>query len=408
MEFLQSRLDNGLTIVAEINRGAASMAAGFFVRTGSRDETPDISGVSHFLEHMMFKGTDRRSAFQVNLDFDEIGAHYNAFTSEENTVYYGAVLPEFQTRLLDLLGDILRPALRQEDFELEKNVIIDEIALYRDQPKFRVYDHLMREHFAPHPLSNCILGTPESIGALERRQMQAYFDRRYSPGNITVAGAGNIEFAAFTDKIRQMCSDWQPYDVSRDRPSPDGRQRVTVLHDDKVTREHIGLMSPAPSRQDDERYAAQLLAAILGDATGSRLYYALIEPAIADEASMSFAPMDAAGSFMTFVSADAGRAAKALGIVREELKKFMDNGPTDKELLAAKNKIASGATLRGELPVGRLVPVGFDWMYRREYLPLAGQIERLFAVTVEEVHELSRRYDLSNTTVLALGPVESL
>jgi len=408
MEFLQSRLDNGLTIVAEVNRGAASMAAGFFVRTGSRDESADISGVSHFLEHMMFKGTDRRSAFQVNLDFDEMGANYNAFTSEENTVYYGAVLPEFQTRLLDLLADILRPALRQEDFDLEKNVIIDEIALYQDQPKFRVYDNLMTEHFAPHPLGNSILGTPESIRSLKRRQMQSYFDRRYSPGNITVAAAGNLDFAAFTEKVEQMCSHWRPYDVSRDKPSADSRPRVNVLHDDKVTREHMGLMSPAPSRQDERRYAAQLLAAVLGDTTGSRLYYALVEPAIADEASTTFAPMDAAGSFITFVSADADRAAEALRIVHDELKKFMDDGPTEKELTAAKNKIASGATLRGELPIGRLVPVGFDWMYRGEYLPLTEQIERLFAVTSDEVHELSRECDLSRTTVLALGPVESL
>ena len=171
-------LDNGLTIVAEVNPNAASMAVGFFVRTGSRDETPEMSGVSHFLEHMIFKGTPRRSAFDVNRDFDRMGANYNAFTSEENTVYFGAVLPEFQTQLLDLLCDILRPALREEDFHLEKNVILDEIALYKDQPRFQVYDNLMDKFFSPHPLGNSILGTDKSIIELSIEQMMSYFERR--------------------------------------------------------------------------------------------------------------------------------------------------------------------------------------------------------------------------------------
>ena len=140
MQFQQTQLDNGLAIIAEVNPSAASMAAGVFVRTGSRDETAEISGVSHFLEHMMFKGTPRRTALDVNREFDEIGANYNAFTSEENTVYFGAVLPAHQTRLLDILGDILRPALRGEDFETEKGVLLDEIARYQDVPGFRLYE----------------------------------------------------------------------------------------------------------------------------------------------------------------------------------------------------------------------------------------------------------------------------
>ena len=209
MEFKQTSLDNGLTIIAEINPDAASIAAGFFVRTGSRDETPEVSGVSHFLEHMTFKGTDRRSAFDVSREFDEMGAQSNAFTSEENTVYWGAVLPEFQTRLLDLLADMLRPALRQEDFDIEKNVIKEEIALYEDEPDFRVYEKLMAEHFEAHPLGNSILGTKESIGNLTSEGMRAYFARRYSPDNMTLVGVGNVDFGSFVDKASGMCSRWR-------------------------------------------------------------------------------------------------------------------------------------------------------------------------------------------------------
>ncbi|MHC4294808.1 MAG: M16 family metallopeptidase [Planctomycetota bacterium] len=408
MEFCQAKLDNGLTIVAEVNPHAASMAAGFFVLTGSRDETKEINGVSHFLEHMVFKGTQRRNAFDVSREFDELGANYNAFTSEENTVYYGAVLPEFQMRLLDLLGDMLRPALREEDFELEKNVIIDEIAMYQDVPKFRVYDKLMGTHFSPHPLGNSILGTNDSIGGMQLEQMKTYFERRYSPGNITVVGAGNIDFNAFTDKISQTCSNWKPFDVLRETPRADGSRGTELLQDQKVMREHIGLMSPGPSRQDTQRFAAELLATIVGDTSGSRLFYALVDPAIADEATTAFAPMDGEGAFITFVSTDAERASEGLGIVRKEFEKFVKDGPTDNEIRAAKNKIASDATLKGELPMGRLTAVGFDWMYRQEYISLKEQLDKLFAVTRDEVHEVARAYDLTRATVVGLGPAKSL
>ena len=408
MEFAEAQLDNGLRIIAEVNDDAASMAAGFFVRTGGRDETPEIAGVSHFLEHMMFKGTQRRSPLDVNREFDEMGANYNAFTSEENTVYYGAVLPEFQTRLLDLLCDILRPALRQEDFDMEKNVIQEEIALYQDRPHYRVYEALMNRHFAGHPLGNSVLGSTESIAQLRREDMQRYFDRRYSPGNVTVVGVGNLDFEAFVDKVGQMCSQWQPYDTTRELTQPGDSCRQATIADGKVTREHIGMMSPGPAAQDEARYAAELAAAIVGDQTGSRFYYALVEPAIADEAHLTYTPLDGAGAFLAFVSADADRAPEAVRIAQAELKRFVENGPTDAELQAAKNKIASYATLKGELPMGRLTAVGFDWVYRHRYVPLPEQIDTLFAVTKQEVHEVARSYDMTATTVLGLGPLESL
>ena len=408
MEFKHAKIENGLNVIAEINLNAATMAAGFFVRTGSRDETSDSAGVSHFLEHMMFKGTDRRSTFDVNRDFDSMGANYNAFTTEENTVYYVAVLPEFQEQVLDLLCDILRPALRREDFDLEKNVIIDEIERYQDMPRFRVYEKLMAEHFENHPLGNGILGTKESIIALKLEQMQAYFDRRYSPHNVTVVAAGKIDFDQFVDKVSQMCSSWVPFETNRSTPPARKRTGRKIIFDEKINREHIGLMSPAPSSQDENRYAAQMLASVVGDATGSRLFYALVDKAIADEASMAYDPLDGEGAFLTFVSADAQRAGDAVRIVAEEFRKFMDEGPTDVEMLAAKNKIASNATLKGELPMGRLTAVGFDWIYRNEYLPLTQQIEKLFATTREEVLSVAQQYDLAATTLVALGPLERL
>ena len=143
MAFQEAKLDNGLTVVAEVNASAASAAMGFFVRTGSRDETPDVLGVSHFLEHMMFKGNDRYTALDLNRAFDDLGAEYNAATSHEKTVYYGAVLPEHQHPMLAMLCELMTPSLGQEDFDVEKQVILDEIAVYEDQPAWKTYKHLM-------------------------------------------------------------------------------------------------------------------------------------------------------------------------------------------------------------------------------------------------------------------------
>src|SRR5215831_17985037 len=178
MPFHKHTLSNGLQIIGESHPAALSTAVGFFVRTGSRDEVPEISGVSHFLEHMVFKGTPRRTALDVNRDFDRIGANYNAFTSEENTVFYAAVLPEYLPPAVDILADILRPSLRGDDFDMEKNVIIEEIGMYEDQPNWSAYDHAKKHYFADHPLGNSILGTPASITALTRDQMVGYHARR--------------------------------------------------------------------------------------------------------------------------------------------------------------------------------------------------------------------------------------
>src|SRR6266702_4633221 len=194
MNFQQHTLPNGLTIIGESSPSARSAAVGFFVRTGSRDETPEVSGVTHFLEHMVFKGTPRRSALDVNRDFDRIGASYNAFTSEENTVFYAAILPEYLPDAVDILADILRPSLRDEDFDMEKKVIIEEIGMYDDQPMWSAYDHAKRVYFANHPLGNSILGSVESIKALTHDQMHAYFQRRYVAPNVTVVAAGNFDW----------------------------------------------------------------------------------------------------------------------------------------------------------------------------------------------------------------------
>src|SRR3954462_9619048 len=194
MQFHHTVLDNGLHVIAELNDQARSVASGFFVKAGSRDETAEIAGLSHFLEHMVFKGTPRRDALAVNRDFDRVGAKHNAQTSEEDTVYHFTSLPEYHPAAFDVLADILRPSLREDDFETEKKVIIEEIRMYQDNPMMVAYEAAKEAHFAPHPLGHSVLGTVESITALTADQMRAYFARRYSPANIVLVVAGNAQW----------------------------------------------------------------------------------------------------------------------------------------------------------------------------------------------------------------------
>ena len=246
LDFKHTTLPNGLTVIAEINPDAHTSAVGFFVMTGARDEDPTLMGVSHFLEHMMFKGTARRSADDVNREFDDMGANYNAFTSHEQTVFYAQVLPEFTPRAVDLLGDILRPALREGDFSMEKNVILEEIGMYDDRPEWRLQDAMLEDYFGAHPLAHRVLGTVDSINRLSAQQMRDYFASRYSPDNIVVAAAGRVDWAALIQDVQRVTTAWSPTGTRRLHGRPEPREGQRAMADDKLSRHYTGVLCPGP------------------------------------------------------------------------------------------------------------------------------------------------------------------
>jgi predicted Zn-dependent peptidase len=408
MEFKLTTLDNGLRIAAEINPDVASMAMGFFCLTGSRDETPEVAGVSHFLEHMMFKGTDTRGPLDINREFDEIGADYNASTSEEMTNYYAAVLPEFQDRVIDLWSDMMRPKLDTDDFTMEKEVILDEIARYEDVPYFRTYVKSMSVFFAGHPLANDVLGSRESIGAMTAENMRAYFERQYSPGNLVLGVAGNFDHDRFVASVNERCGSWQPFDVHRDRPEVPGNFETVIETDANLARQHMVLGSRGPSRTDKYRYAASVFGSILGSVTNSRLYYALVEPAIADEAMTYADTLDGAGAMLTYLSCDPARAGEARDIYAREIDKLVAEGPTEAEVAASVNKIATGVTLSSEMPMGRMMAVGGEQLFLGTYSTPDDHLQRYLAVTAKDIHEMIREFDISQFGTVTLGPAESL
>jgi predicted Zn-dependent peptidase len=408
LEFRKHTLRNGLSIVAECNAEAHSTAVGFFVQTGARDETDDVAGVSHFLEHMMFKGTPTRTAEDVNRDFDEMGAHYNAFTSEEHTVYYAAVLPEYQTAAVDLLGDIIRPSLREADFDTEKQVIIEEIRMYHDQPPFGADDRIKAMHFGPHPLGRSVLGTIESIKDLRVEAMRAYFERRYSPDNITLVGAGRIDFASLVETTERICGAWKPASAKRETPPAPPHRGFASLHKDTATLEYVLELAGGPGAADADRYAAKLLATVLGDDSGSRLYWALVDTGLAEQASLGHHDYQGTGIFMTYMCCAPENAQDNLARIAEVYAQAEREGVSQAELAQAKSKINSRVVLSSERPRGRLFTVGGNWMQRREYRTVKDDLEAIDAVTIDEIRDLLSRYPLSVSTTLAIGPAAEL
>ncbi|HTK78496.1 MAG TPA: pitrilysin family protein [Gemmataceae bacterium] len=409
MTFHQLTLANGLQLIGETSPSAKSVAVGFFVRTGARDESPDVCGVTHFLEHMVFKGTPRRTAWDVNRDFDQIGANYNAFTSEENTVFYAAVLPEYLPQAVDILADILRPSLRDDDFNMEKNVIIEEIGMYEDQPMWSAYDNAKKHYFVGHPLGNSILGTPESITALTRDQMATYHARRYVAPNITAVAAGNFDWQRFIDLTAAACAKWNGGPVGRENVCPAvGPCSLKVLSKETVTQEHIVLMAPAPPADSAMRYAADTLALALGDDTGSRLYWALVDPGLAESADLSFSEYEGTGAFYASLTGDPERAAANVALVRKILADVQKNGLTAEELQTAKSKIGSRVVRAGERPMGRFQAIGMTWTYLRQYRSIDDDLKAFDAVTLDSVREVLDKYPIDRLTTLALGPLKEL
>ena len=405
MRFEQKKLSNGLVLIGEVNPSAKSAAVGFFVRTGSRDETPEINGVSHFLEHMLFKGTDSLSALEVNEAFDRRGAQFNAFTSEENTVYYASVLPEYLEDITELWAGLMRPALRDDDFAMEKNVVKEEIAMYEDTPTFDVVDRCRTLHYGAHPCGNSVLGTAASIDSMTAAQMRQYFAKRYAPNNIIVACSGNFDWDRFCATVQRRCESWQPQPVDRLLTDFEGTRATERLGKPNLNREHICLVHAGVSAQDPRRFAASLLTLIVGDDFGSRFYWDLVDKAIAEAASMHFGPLDGTGIFYNYLRCSSAGAPRVMEIVKGIFQDLLRDGVSEEELTKARNKVLSALVIKNELPMGRLVDLGFNWMYLGQYRSVEEDVEAAKAVTVKEVNSLIRELDLSRFTQYSLGPV---
>jgi predicted Zn-dependent peptidase len=260
-------------------------------------------------------------------------------------------------------------------------------------------------YFDSHPCGNSVLGSEQSIDSLTAVQMREYFARRYAPNNMVLALAGDFDWDRICSLVAESCGWWQPKTVERQLAHYDGSRRQERIGKANLNREHICLMSAGVSAQDPRRFAASLLGMVIGDDVGSRFFWELVDKAMAESASMQFGAMDGTGAFSSYIRCSSENVCEVLDIVRTVFDDLVRDGVTEEELRTAKNKLLSSLVIKNELPMGRLVDLGFNWIYLNEYFTTEDEVNAVKAVTVDDVRSLIERFDPRNFTQFCLGPV---
>ena len=266
-------LPSGVRVVTEHVPGVRSIALGLWVLTGSRNESPAQAGLSHFLEHLLFKGTDRFSSLEIDETFDAMGAEVNAGTGKETTSVYARFLDRHLDQAYDVLSDmVLRPAY--PDIDSERQVVIEEIAMYEDEPQDKVHDVLATAIFGDHPLGLPIIGKAEVVSSVPVPDIAAYHDLRYAPSNLVVAAAGNLDHDRIAELVQRAEGEklGSGGGVPGPEPAPEGFSPRLCFHEKETEQYHLCLGAPGLARGDDRRFALRILDTILGGSSSSRLF----------------------------------------------------------------------------------------------------------------------------------------
>jgi predicted Zn-dependent peptidase len=406
--FYTHQLSNGLQIVGQPMPDFESVAVSYYVRTGSRDE-PDssVAGVSHFLEHMVFKGTQTLDWQQITLEFNKIGAELNAFTSHEATVYYARVLGEYLERAVELLSDMMYPRLAESDFETEKEVIINEIARSEDQPYNLAFRRMMSTYFADHPLGHDVLGSRESIRNMRIEQMREYWQQRYAANNLILAIAGNFKWEHILDLAQKHCANWRTGDASRHvDPYQPAESIKNIIVDPKLKQQIMIIAMPTVDVKDPDYYAAVLGGSILGDGDGSRLYWNIHQKGLAESASAGIWAMEGTGIMMMEANSTPEEAPRVLKLLNAELASLLDDGIYEDELRRAKDKWVSSLVLNSESTFMRMRSLAADWVVEGRLVSVEEEVERIEKVTVEDVMRALKRFPMRDKQVLVtFGPL---
>ncbi len=406
--FYTHQLPNGLQIVGQPMPDFESVAVSYYVRTGSRDEPdPTIAGVSHFLEHMVFKGTKTLDWQEITLEFNKIGAELNAFTSHESTVFYARVLGEYLDRALALLSDMMYPRLAESDFETEKEVIINEIARSEDQPYNLAFRRMMQVYFGSHPLGHDVLGSRESIADMKIEQMRNYWNQRYAANNLILAVAGNFDWDHVVAEAERLCHNWRKGDASRHVEAYQPSQPINeIIVDPKLKQQIMIVAMPAVDVKDPDYYAAILGGSILGDTDGSRLFWNVHQKGLAESASAGIWAMEGTGIMMMEANSTPEEAPRVLKLLNEELNSLLTDGIYEDELRRAKDKWISNMVLSSESTFSRMRSIANDWVIEGRLISVEEEIERIEKVTVEDVMRSLKRFPIQEKQVLiALGPL---
>ena len=401
-------LSNGLQIVGQPMPDFESVAVSYYVRTGSRDEyDPTIAGVSHFLEHMVFKGTQTLDWQEITLAFNKIGAELNAFTSHESTVFYARVLGEYLDRAVALLSDMMYPRLDENDFNMEKEVIVNEIARSEDQPYNLTYRRMMQTYFGNHSLGHDVLGTRESIRNMRVEQMRDYWNRRYAANNLILSIAGKFDWDHIVELAEKHCSNWRTGDAGRTVDLYVPEKSLNNVQVDKNLKQQIMIVAmPAVDIKHPDYYAAALGGSILGDSDGSRLYWNIYQRGLAESASAGLWAMEGSGIMLMDANSTPENAPRVLKMLNAELDSLLADGVHEDELRRAKDKWISSIVLSSESTFSRMRSLAGDWVTEGRLVSVEEEIERIEKITTEDIMQALNHFPMREKQVLtALGPL---
>ena len=359
--FAEHQLPSGLRVVCEVMPGVRSAAVAFLARTGARHETPAQHGVSHFLEHMCFKGTRRRDSRAINVRFDELGSIYNAYTSKEHTVYYGWVPAARVEEQLDLLADMLRPALPVEEFETERKVVLEEIAMSDDSFDRLVWNFAHETIFGRHPLGHEVLGEKETIQGLPRETMVQYHQRRYAADNVCLLAAGALEPEAVFAAAGRYCGAWRrgADGTPGAEPVPALPSGVRKLKLDRFKRQIVMLLYPAVPRGDADEESLEAFTSLFGG-HNSRCYWNIVQQGICTEAGAIWIAYEDCGILALYADGEPERCEQMLAALRTEARQVSDAGFEPAEVQRVKNQRRTHLALEAENPRTRVMQLVDD------------------------------------------------
>jgi predicted Zn-dependent peptidase len=408
-------LPGGLRIVTESVPGVRSVSFGIWVGVGSRDETPSLAGATHYLEHLLFKGTKRRSALEIAATMDAVGGETNAFTAKEYTCYYARVLDADLPLAVDVVCDMVTSSvIRSADVEAERNVVLEEIAMHDDDPTDAVHDVFAQALFGDSPLGRPILGTVDSIQSLSRRGIAGWYRRRYRPENMVVAASGNLDHAAVVGMVGDAFAMAGMTEDTGARPmaprdsagSSRGTGGVAVL---RRTTEQANLVLGVPGvrRTDDRRFALGVLNNALGGGMSSRLFQEVREKRGLAYSVYSYNSQYAdAGLFGVYVGCLPKKIDQVLGICRDELTKAVEQGISADELARGKGQMRASLVLGLEDTGSRMSRVGKGELAYGELLSVDEILARIDAVTLDDVRAVGADLLCAAPTLAVIGPFE--
>ncbi len=390
-----SRLKNGMRVITSRIDHVESAAVGLWVGAGSRHEPDALGGISHFLEHMLFKGTARRSALEISRAIEGRGGYLNAFTQEESTCYYARVGYDQLANAFDVLSDMLLHARCSEtDTAKEKQVILEEMRMYADQPQHVVQEALQRSVWPKHPLGRSVIGTAETVGALSSADLHAYRQRSYVPSRLVAAFAGRVEHEKCKAWVEAVFGGQAAQSAPRVKGFPDTIKPVAV---ERISREieqaHLALGVRLFGRRDERRHALRLLNVILGENMSSRLFQIVREKHGLAYSIHSGVQMQLdTGMLHVQAGLDRGRGAKALALVLREMLRMVDTPVKTAELKRAKDYVVGQLRLALENTSSQMMWVGDNLLSFGRFVDPSETIEKTQAVTASDIQSLAATY----------------